>query len=174
MIEMQDAVTLYKLIILYMLNQASVPMENAQISNFMLEKEYTNFFTIQSVIKELEKGGFILVETIRNRSILHIQKEGEEVLGYCINEISDAIKADVKEYLEEKKNELRTENYVIADYFETEKNEFVARCIIKDGNTNALEVNLTVSTEEEANAICMRWRDRSQDVYGYLVQKLLT
>ena len=45
----QDAFTLYKLIILYMLERAKLPLTNAQISDFILENDYTNYFNIQSI-----------------------------------------------------------------------------------------------------------------------------
>ena len=39
---MEEPLTLYKLIILYMLNRVDFPLTNAQVGNFILEKEYTN------------------------------------------------------------------------------------------------------------------------------------
>ena len=36
---LQDPLTLYKLIVLYMLNRVSFPITPAQISEFILEKE---------------------------------------------------------------------------------------------------------------------------------------
>ena len=46
----QDPLTLYKLIVLYMLNRVSFPMTTAQISDFILDREYTNFLALQQVI----------------------------------------------------------------------------------------------------------------------------
>ena len=40
---MQDPLTLYKLIILYMLQRVDFPLTKAQISDFILEKQYTRF-----------------------------------------------------------------------------------------------------------------------------------
>ena len=50
---LQDPLTLYKLIVLYMLNRVTFPLTTAQVSDFILEKEYTNFLTLQQVINEL-------------------------------------------------------------------------------------------------------------------------
>ena len=47
---LQDPLTLYKLIVLYMLNRVNFPMTNAQVSDYILEKEYTNYLTLQQVI----------------------------------------------------------------------------------------------------------------------------
>ena len=50
---MAETQTLYKLIILYMLDKVDFPLSNAQLSEFILEKEYTDYFTLQQVISEL-------------------------------------------------------------------------------------------------------------------------
>lgn len=41
---MAEPFTLYKLIVLYMLEKVDFPLSNTQISDFFLEKEYTNYF----------------------------------------------------------------------------------------------------------------------------------
>ena len=45
---LQDPLTLYKLIVLYMLNKVSFPLSSSQISDFILEKDYTNFLTSET------------------------------------------------------------------------------------------------------------------------------
>ena len=44
---MAKSFTLYKLIILYMLNQVDFPLTNSQISEFILDKGYTTYFKLQ-------------------------------------------------------------------------------------------------------------------------------
>ena len=63
---MAEAQTLYKLIILYMLDKVNFPLSNAQLSEFILEKEYTDYFTVQQAISELVETKLIRVETVRN------------------------------------------------------------------------------------------------------------
>ena len=73
--------TLYKLIILFILDKVDFALTNAQLSNLILEKEYTNYFNIQTAINELENAGLIKGETIRNSSYFLITPEGRETLG---------------------------------------------------------------------------------------------
>ena len=48
-----DSMVLYKLIILYMLDRVDFPLTNSQISEFVLTKKYTNYFTLQESINDL-------------------------------------------------------------------------------------------------------------------------
>lgn len=50
---MSEPLTLYKLIILYMLEKVDFPLTNAQISGFVLDKGYTTYFHLQQAISEL-------------------------------------------------------------------------------------------------------------------------
>ena len=56
---MTETQTLYKLIILYMLNRVTFPLSNSQLSEFILEKEYTDYFTLQQTIHELTESKLI-------------------------------------------------------------------------------------------------------------------
>ena len=46
----QETFTLYKLIVLYMLDQISVPLGKSTINDFILDKGYTNYLTLQQAI----------------------------------------------------------------------------------------------------------------------------
>lgn len=169
----QDALTLYKLIILFMLDKVDFPLTNAQISNFILEKEYTDYFNIQKAISELFDADFIVIKTIRNSSHLEITEAGKEVLGYCEKDISDGIKSETLEYLQKNRFKLRDEVSTIADYFQVDEQNYQTRCYIKEGETTLIEINLTVSSETEAETVCRNWENENQDIYAYLIQNLL-
>lgn len=96
---MSDTLTLYKLIILKMLSQIDSPLTNAQISDFILEKEYTNYFTIQQVLSEMKDSDLVTMSSSHNSSIYRITETGRDTLHYFGDKISDAICQDIQEYL---------------------------------------------------------------------------
>ncbi|MBR6003730.1 MAG: DUF4364 family protein, partial [Lachnospiraceae bacterium] len=72
----QDPITLYKLIVLYMLDRVNFPLTKAQVGDFILEKEYTTFLTLQQAISELTDADMVRAKSIRNRTHLEITEEG--------------------------------------------------------------------------------------------------
>ena len=66
---LQDPLTLYKLIVLYMLDKVSFPLSSSQINDFILEKDYTNFLTLQQVFSDLKENNLIASKTVRNRTL---------------------------------------------------------------------------------------------------------
>ena len=55
---------LYKLMLLYMLNKVDFSLSFSQISDFILEKGYTDYFTLQVCLSELIDSSLIHAEVI--------------------------------------------------------------------------------------------------------------
>lgn len=170
---MAEALTQYKLIVLYMLDRVDFPLTNTQISNFMLNKDYTTYFTVQQAISELIDAELIQTESTHNNTHYHITPAGRETLSYFPDKISDAIKKDVIDYFEENQMELKQETSIIADYYKTTSQEFAARCQIKEQNRSLIDLTVTVKSKTQAQAICSNWKSSHEDVYGCLMDLLL-
>lgn len=169
---LQDPLTLYKLIVLYMLNKVSFPLTNAQLSDFILEKGYTNFITLQQVIGELTDASMITARSIRNRTHLDITEEGRETLQYFENRISDAIREEIDDYLKKNEFTLRNEVSVLGNYYKSTSGEYEAHLVAKDRGINLVDITLSVPLEEMASAICDNWQKKNQEIYKYLIEQL--
>ena len=155
-----------------MLNRVNFPLTAAQISDFVLEKEYTNFLTLQQVINELTDAGMISTETIRNRTHLTITNEGQETLKFFQNRIGDAIREEINAYLLENEFSLRDEVSVLGDYYKSVSGEYEAHLVAKDNDIALVDITLSVPTAELAAAICDNWQKKNQEIYQYLVEHL--
>lgn len=69
-----------------MLDRVTFPLTTAQISEFILDKEYTNFLTLQTAISELTETGLAESRTILNRTQLQITEEGRSTLHFLKTE----------------------------------------------------------------------------------------
>ena len=79
---MADLHTMYRVMILYMLNQVEYPLTNTQITNFILEKEYTNYFTVQEILSDLISSQLITAESTHNNTRYRITPYGQESRGF--------------------------------------------------------------------------------------------
>ncbi len=168
----QEPLTLYKLIVLYMLNQVDFPLTSAQVGDFILNKEYTSFLTLQQAISELNEADLIATRSIGNRTHLLITAEGKSTLSFFENRISDTIKKEVVQYLKEKEMFLRDEVSITAQYYRSTTGEYDARLTAKEKNTTLVDITLSVPTEESAAAICDHWQQKNQEIYQFLVEQL--
>ena len=169
---MSDPLTLYKLIILYMLNRVDFPLTKAQIGDFILEREYTNFLTLQQAIGELIDAGFVTTKSILNRTHLILTEDGKQTLSFFGNQISDSIKKDIDEYFRNHELEMRNEVSILADYYKSTSGEYEAHLIAKDKGINLIDLTMSVPLEETAISICDNWQKKNQEIYQYLIEQL--
>lgn len=169
---MSDPLTLYKLIVLYMLDRVDFPLTKAQISDFILEREYTTFLTLQQVFSELIDAGLINAQSVRNRTHLFMTKDGAQTLSFFGNQISSAIKKEIDDYLKENDIELRNEVSVLSDYYKSTSGEYEAHLVAKDKDIHLIDLTISVPLEETAATICDNWQKKNQEIYQYLVEQL--
>ena len=153
-----EATTLYKLMVLYMLSKVNFPLSNSQIADFMLDKQYTTYFTLQEVLNSLADDGFVNVLTYRSSTQYRLTSSGKDTISFFSNKISNAI---------------REETGTLSDYYRSTNGDYIVHCIVKEGETNLIELNIAVPLEEQADAMCSKWREGSQEIYDFIMHKLM-
>ena len=132
--------------VLYMLNCVNFPLTTAQIAEFILDRDYTNFLTLQTVFSDLTETGLAQSKTILNRTQLSLTEEGKNTLHYFENPIKD----DIREYFTAHRLELRNESSIQGDYYKLVNGEFEAQLVAKDKDVDLVGIRLSVPTEELA------------------------
>ena len=169
-----DPLTLYKLMILYMLKQAKFPLTYSQISEFMIGKEYTDPFTVQRALNDLLEAHLARQEMSRHRSSYEITREGEEALVYFARDISEGIINDMDNYLRENRIRLKSEAGCVSDYHKSSLSpDYIVTCEIREGRDVLIRLELTAPTQKQAETMCDNWPDASQGIYAYAMKELL-
>ena len=96
---MAETFTLYKLIVLYMLDRVDFPLTTSQISEFILDKGYTTYFRLQSALAELTDSGLLKIELTHNRTLYNLTEEGAATINYFRNKISPEIRQEIDNFI---------------------------------------------------------------------------
>ena len=168
-----DALTLYKLMILYMLDRAAFALTNAQITEFFLSRSYTNYFSLQEALHDLADTELILVEQVRNSSYYNLSASGKETLFYFENRISPAICKDIDEFLDKHSYALKHENEITADYYQKSRDCYEVRCVIRSKDELLSGITMNVTDEEQAITICDNWKIHYDTIYEFLIRQLM-
>ena len=167
-----ESIVLYKLIVLYMLDRVNFTLTNSQISDFVLEKGYTNYFTLQEAINGLIESEFVYVSSIRGASHYKITYKGEEALSMFENRIPYAIKQDILDFFEKQQINLKKETEIQSDYYLNDSNEYTVSCVINDRNEPLLDMTISVPTHGQAQRMCDAWAARAGDIYAHIMHAL--
>lgn len=171
---MAESLTVYKLIVLYMLQKVEFPLSNAQISDFILGNEYTTYFSLQTALSELSDSGLIEVEATSNTSYYTLTESGEETLLYFKNRIPEKFRKEIDQYLKDNHMKLRDESSILADYYKNTAGEYSVHCRVKEKYCDLIDLTISVPQESQAKSICLEWRKKSQPIYEYLMKELLS
>ena len=106
-----------KLIILHLLQKMGISLSNSEICQFLLEKYYMDYFSIQQYLSELETAGWLEKTREQNNTRNTLTDDGEEVMNYFISRISDDVKNEINTYVRENNKRIRAEYAVTANYF---------------------------------------------------------
>ncbi|MEG0190179.1 MAG: DUF4364 family protein, partial [Lachnospiraceae bacterium] len=166
---MSELFTLYKLIILYMLQKVEFPLSNGQLSEFLLEKGYTTYFTLQQALSEMVDSELLQSEEIHKRTFYHLTDNGTQTIIFFRNKISPAIKEDIHTFLKDKKYELKNEITVNADYCRNPQKEFAVHLQVFESTNCLIDLTLTVPTEPEAKIMVANWKESNQQVYASIM-----
>lgn len=168
-----EPITIYKLIILYMLSKVDTPLPSGVISDYITSRGYTNFFTLQNVFGELLRSELISEQTTYHLAYYTLSDAGHETLDSFGSSLSHSIRQEIDNFLLEKRYEIADETAFVSDYQRTTDNSYLATCTLKEGNHILFELSMEAATEEDAVRICDNWRDASTELYQMALQKLL-
>ena len=165
--------TLYILIVLYMAVQSRDELTNSQISQFVLDRDYTDYFHLQQVLSELVETGLLKKRTVSNSSHYEITEEGSKTLFYFEKDLSSEIKKEVEEFLKDCGVQAEQRIQTPADYFETPQGGYAVRCQYIEKDTTILDLTLSAPNLEAARAICRNWPKKSPDIYAAVMGELI-
>lgn len=170
---MAEPNTIYRITMLAMLDKVDFPLSSTQISNFFLEKDYTDYFTIQQVLSGLLESELIRKENTHNSTRYTITDAGRETLKILSDKLNKDILEDLKNFFQENKIKYKNENAVFSNYYKATPNGFGVRCQLKENDISVLDITIHVTDVTQAQAICRNWQKNYMDVYAYLADTLI-
>lgn len=164
----------HKLIILHLLQKMGIALSNSEICQFLLEKNYMDYFSVQQYLAELVDAGWLEKSREQNNTRYTLTDEGDETVNYFLNHISEHARNEINTYVQENSKRIRAEYAVTANYFPEINDDFLVKCGLNDDNGNILmEISVSVVSKQQALAICRNWRKNVSHLYGSIVTSLV-
>ena len=170
---MRDEVfTVYKLIILYMLDRAEGDVTQAMLSSFLLESGYANFVSLAESYDQLEKRGLVRIVLTGDKKFLHLTEAGRQAYEYFGSRLSPQIRAQADEWLRENGQKIREDREVTAVYEKMTSGVYEVRMSVRERGVTLFEVRMAVPDAAAAEAVASKWEEKNTSVYQYLVENL--
>ncbi len=166
--------TIYKLIVLYMLDKVQIPLTNRIISEYVLGKEYTNYFNLQTAFTELLDEQMIAIDMTYKTTYYHLTDKGKETLTLFQSQLSPEIRDEIEHFLKENHYSIIEEVGTFTDYRVLPTGDYESTCALKENGHTLMELKITTSSEDEAAKICASFSEKNESIYQDLIQHLLS
>ncbi len=162
-----------KLIILYMLKQVELPLTNTQLSEFVINKGYTNYFSFQEYVHQLVENDLIRTISTTRSTSYEITSEGLTTLDFFENRISESIIDEIDAYFKEKKYDIKAQLEISSEYIPEKDGDYLVHLVAKENNKTLIDLTINVFEKEYALNICEQWKDQSHILYKTILNTLL-
>ncbi len=161
-----------KLLLLYIVKKASYSFSKEELTEFILGKEYMNYFLIQQYLIELQESGFINTEDSTEERILLLEK-GDLALEYFESKIPQNFKEDLAKTFQIENTIKKIESEVVSEYFEKEKGQFTVNLKLIENEETLFSLYLNVASASQAESICKTWKDNPDKIYQGIVNMFI-
>lgn len=162
-----------KLIILYLLKRVDFPLSNTQLSNFIIDRGYTNYFSFQEYLHQLVSNDLIRTITTSKSTSYTITSEGETTLEFFENRISESIQEEINQYLSENKYDIKQEVEITSEYIPEKDGDYLVHLVAKENSKTLIDLTINVFDKDYAIKICDQWKDQSHVLYKTILNNLL-
>ena len=168
----QASSILYKLMILYMLKCSKSELTAADISDYILNKGYTDPLSLQTCISELTMEEMIIALPRHNRTYLELLPEGRSTIDSLESRIADGIRRDIYSYLQSNESLLNANHSIVT---QTIKNDEDYTAILKaiDSGNELFSLSMNFPTENLAKSACDNFQKESTEIYNELIKRLM-
>lgn len=159
-----------KLIVLYIISKLTKSVTNLQISDIILDVTGIDYFTLQSILLELNEKGFINLFYEEDTRYYKITDEGNELLESLIQIVPDFIISRVSKKVDGESKEIKQKTIIYADYFPEEDDRFIVKCKIAEGGKKSVELEFATPTKQQAIDICNKWYENPSKYYLEIIK----
>ena len=163
-----------KLVLLYIINLSSKEFTNNEITEFVLEQNFMNFFLIQQYLLELIESNFIELISKDNEQVYRILEKGTVALSYFADRIPSIIKEDLHRVFNKINQDIKTNSQIIADYFQKENGQFVVNLKLIENEDTLFSLYLDVATKKQTEILCNKWKENPDYIYQNIINLLIT
>lgn len=169
MLQSTNDLTVNKLVVLYLLAKVKMPLSLSQITQTILERAYTDYFSLQQYLTEMVEAGLVVQERESHVSWFSITDKGLETLGFFESRISLSTREELDTFIEHNWRTLRNEMEVTAEYSTQKDNEYIVHCQVNENDSVLIELKVNVASKKQANELCKNWRNNATTLYGEIL-----
>lgn len=159
-----------KLIVLYILETASTPLNITQILKYCEDFEDITYFDISIYLESLKSSKYI--EEVLNEGNIYFKTTelGSDTLNKLVELVPGINLHILKKLINKNAVEVKTEYSIGTSIYPLKSDEFKVSCFIQDGKYELVNITMYAATKEQAKGISKTWEEKAEEIYAKLLE----
>ncbi len=162
-----------KLLILFFLEQADIPLTRDQLYRAMYENECMDYFMFQQIFYDLEEEGLVAVRPMAFGHAFSMTGRGKETLSLFRESLPNSIREKLAAYAADNRTEFQTETQLVSTMEEQADGSYEVRLMAQERSRVILDIRMSLATRSMAQKVRADWGENAEEIYSYLLEKRL-
>lgn len=164
----------HKLLILYILSEFKMPLTNTQLTEFVMELHFIDYFTLQQYLVELIDKSLIEVSESGSVPNYLITSQGINALSFFNDRIPQDIKNRMAKAVVIKRRSIYRDAEILSEYRQVNEQEYIAHLRVEEHGHTLIDIELNLVTNRQAKDVCRRWKENAPEIYASLIRSLVS
>ncbi|WDV44753.1 DUF4364 family protein [Clostridiaceae bacterium M8S5] len=164
----------HKLVLIYIISATDFDITNIEITQFVLESNYMNYFLLQQYLGELIASNFVVENDVNDMKYYKLTELGNKTLRYFSNNIPQAIKDEIDLKVKENNIQKIKEKQIIGDFYKKNDSEYIVELSVKENDITIFNISLNVVSSKQAKLICKNWKKNPDLIYKNIINQLIS
>jgi len=161
-----------KLKILYIFYTINIPINNTDITKFVLEKDYMDYFTLQKILNELKEDEFLTVDKVDGKDLYYLTETGKDTVDMFIDKIPKMYRKNIEDNFKSLRKEIEKNRQLVGHYFQRKDKDYTVILQAFEDDITVFNLSINVPDEDTAKNITQKWKDNPDKIYSEFINIL--
>lgn len=163
-----------KLKLLYIFNYINTPLTNLEITNFILDNDILDYFTLQQLLSDLCNTKFVVLNSKNGNEYYAISDAGTAALDMFKDKLPDYFIKQVELNFSNFKKEIKKHRELLGHYYKRKDDEYIVSLQVMENESVIFSLSINVPGEDQAKLICKKWDSNPEKIFSSIIKTLTT
>lgn len=161
-----------KLKLLYILNFIDLPLTNIEITNYILEYDMMDYFTLQLLLSELCDAKFMIINVNKGSEYYSVSSAGKSALEMFNEKLPEYFIKEVEKNFSHIKKHIKKQRELFGHYYKRKDDEYIVSLQVMENSATIFNLSINVPTESLAKSILKKWEAGPEIIFGQIMNSL--
>lgn len=163
-----------KLKLLYILKYINTPLTNIEITNFILDNDILDYFTLQQLLGDLCDSKFVVLNSKNGNEYYSISEAGTAALDMFGEKLPEYFIKQVEKNFYNLKMEIKNHRELLGHYYKRKEDEYIVSLQVMENESIIFSLSINVPDEDLAKHICKKWDSNPEEIFSSIIKTLTT